>query len=604
MIVLKKGEASPLAPESDEEKVVEDKKDGATGGQGEGAKEGEKKAEAATNQPKPGDKKEPPKVTIDFENIHQRILALPIPARNFTGLDVAKPGIVFLAENTAGSGLNANPTNVTLHKFDLEKRKLDKFMEGVSGVTLEPTSFSFRSFSLSANGEKILFAQGFGPAARFIIAPTMMPMKPGEGALNVSQMEVFIDPRAEWKQMYNEAWRIQRDFLYDPGLHGLDYQATKKKYEPWLTAVGHRDDLNYLFDEMLNNIGVGHHFVRGGETPNPNFVPGGLLGCDYKLENGRYRFAKIYNGENWNPGLRAPLTQPGVEVKEGEYLLAVNGRNLTANDNVYAFFEATANKQVVIRVGANPDGSGARDVTVVPLGNESNLRNREWIDANRRRVDQLSGGKLAYVYLPDTGGGGYTNFNRYYFSQIDKEGAVIDERFNGGGSAADYIIDSMKRPLMNKWVTREGEDFSTPANALFGPKAMIINEFAGSGGDMMPWLFRKAGIGPLVGKRTWGGLVGIYDYPALMDGGTVQAPRVAFYNLQGEWDVENKGTPPDIEVEFDPALWRQGKDPQLEKAVEVLLEELKKNPRPKYQRPPFPNYHTKGVAQAEPKTNN
>jgi tricorn protease len=418
----------------------------------------------------------------------------------------------------------------------------------------------------------------------------MTPLKPGEGVLNVAQMEVQVDPRAEWKQMYEEAWRIQRDFMYDPTLHGLDYEATKKKYEPWLKAVGHRADLNYLFDEMLNNISVGHHFVRGGEVPNPNFVPGGLLGADYKIENGRYRFAKVYNGENWNPGLRAPLTQPGVEVKEGEYLLAVKGRNLTASDNIYQFFEATAGKQVSIRVGPNPDGTGSREVTVVPVGNEGALRNREWMDANRRKVEELSGGKLAYIYLPDTANGGYTNFNRYYFSQVDKEGAILDERFNGGGTAANYIIDNMRRPLMNKWATREGEDFSTPANAIFGPKAMIVNEFAGSGGDMMPWLFRKAGIGPLVGKRTWGGLVGIYDYPVLMDGGSVTAPRVAFYNLQGEWDVENNGTPPDIEVELDPQAWRAGRDLQLEKAVETVLEQLKKTPTPNYRKPAYPTY--------------
>jgi tricorn protease len=569
VIVLKKGEASPLAPESDEEKVAEEKKDEA---------------------PKTPPAKKEVVVTIDFDGIGQRILALPIPARNYMGLEVAKPGIVIIAENNSGSGLTGAPINVTLHKYELAKRKFDKFMEGVSGLALEPNTFGYRAFALSANGDKILFAQGLGPAARFTIAPTMTPMKPGEGVLNVAQMEVQVDPRAEWKQMYDEAWRIQRDFMYDPTLHGLDYEATKKKYEPWLKAVGHRADLNYLFDEMLNNISVGHHFVRGGDMRDPGFVPGGLLGADYKIENGRYRFAKVYNGENWNPGLRAPLTQPGVEVKEGEYLLAVKGRNLTASDNIYQFFEATSGKQITISVGPNPDGTGSREVTVVPVGNEGALRNREWMDQNRRKVEELSGGKLAYVYLPDTANGGYTNFNRYYFSQVDKEGAILDERFNGGGTAANYIIDNMRRPLMNRWATREGEDFSTPANAIFGPKAMIVNEFAGSGGDMMPWLFRKAGIGQLVGKRTWGGLVGIYDYPVLMDGGSVTAPRVAFYNLQGEWDVENYGTPPDIEIELDPQAWRAGRDTQLEKAVQTVMEQLKKNPTPNYRKPAYPTY--------------
>jgi tricorn protease len=577
VVVLKKGEASPLAPESDEEKVAEEKKDGATGGQGDGAKEGEKKADSPqAGAARPGAAKEPPKVTIDFEGIGQRILALPIPARNYAGMGVAKAGVIFIAEVASGGLLGGGP--LTIHKFELEKRKFDKVQENVA------------AFTLSANGEKMLVGTGFGPGRRYTIMPTMTPPKPGEGVVKGDEMEVYVDPKAEWKQMYNEAWRMQRDFFYDPGLHGLDYAGSKKKYETWLDNVAHREDLNYLFREMLGNMSVGHHNAFGGDAPQPNFVPTGLLGCDFKIENGRYRFAKIYNGENWNPNLRAPLTQPGVEVNAGDYLIAVGGREVRSTENVYSFFESKANKQVLIKVSANADGSNAREYTVVPVGNETGLRNLDWIEGNRRKVDQLSGGKLAYVYLPDTAGGGFTNFNRYYFSQIDKEGAVIDERFNSGGTAADYIIDYMRRPLMNRWATREGEDFSTPSASIYGPKVMIINEYAGSGGDLMPWLFRKSGIGPTVGKRTWGGLVGIYDYPPLIDGGYVSAPRVAFYNLQGEWDVENYGTPADVDVDFDPALWRQGKDTQLEKAVQVAMDLLKKNPPLKPKKPAYPNY--------------
>ena len=258
-------------------------------------------------------------------------------------------------------------------------------------------------------------------------------MKPGEGKLKTDEMEVFVDPREEWKQMYRETWRIERDFFYDPNHHGLDLGATAKKYEPYVDALMHRADLNYLFQEMLGELSVGHLYVGGGDVPDPRRVAGGLLGADYKIENGRYRFAKVYNGENWNPQLRAPLTQPGVNVVAGEYLLAVNGRNLAATDNVYQFFEATANKQVVLRVGPNPDGTGSREVTVVPVAGDIPLRNLAWVEENRRKVDQVSGGKLAYVYLPDTAQGGYTFFNRYFFSQTDKEGVVVDERFNSGG---------------------------------------------------------------------------------------------------------------------------------------------------------------------------
>ncbi|HTH36898.1 MAG TPA: PDZ domain-containing protein, partial [Pyrinomonadaceae bacterium] len=423
---------------------------------------------------------------------------------------------------------------------------------------------------------------------------TTTPLRPGEGVVNVGDMEVYIDPRAEWKQIYNEVWRLQRDFFYDPGLHGLNLAATRAKYQPYLDNVSSRSDLNYLFQEMLGNMSVGHHNSGGGDIPQPTRYNVGMLGADYAIENGRYRFAKIFDGENWNPGLTAPLTQPGVDVREGEYLLAVNGRDLRSSDNIYAYFQETAGRQVVLRVGPDPSGTGSRQVTVIPVANEGGLRNLAWIEGNRRKVYELSDGKLAYVYLPNTGGAGYTNFNRYYFAQIDKQGAVIDERFNGGGSAADYIIGYMQRPLMNYWSTREGEDFTTPVSAIYGPKTMMINEYSSSGGDLMPWLFRAAKVGQLVGKRTWGGLVGIYSYPTLIDGGTVTAPRVAFRNAQGELDVENKGVPPDVEVDLDPKLWRQGRDSQLEKAVEVTLDAIRKNPLKKPANGPFPNYNNGG----------
>ena len=555
-IVLKKTDNSPLSPESDEEKIQDPKSDG---------------------PPKPPAKPEPVAVTIDLDKIGQRIVALPLPARDYQGIATAKAGTFFLFENVPASGTSRTPqVGGAVHRFDLDKRKAEKVLDGVT------------AFAVSANGEKMLFGQ---PPGRFTIASTTAPLKPGEGALNVGEMEVRVDPRAEWKQMYDEVWRIQRDFFYDPGLHGLNLKATEDKYRPFLDGLASRADLNYLFQEMLGNMTVGHHNSGGGDSPQPTRYNGGLLGADYAIENGRYRFAKIYDGENWNPDLFAPLTQPGVNVREGEYLLAVNGRDVKGTDNVYSFFQETAGRQVLIRVGPNADGKDARDVTVVPVANEGGLRNLAWIEGNRRKVSELSGGKLAYVYLPNTGGAGYTNFNRYYFAQIDKEGAVIDERFNGGGSAADYIIDYMRRPLLNYWSTREGNDFTTPVSSIYGPKTMIINEYAGSGGDLMPWLFRASKVGTLVGRKTWGGLVGIYSYPTLIDGGAVTAPRVAFRNAQGELDIENKGVGPDVDVDMDPKLWRLGHDAQLEKAVEVTLGEIKKNPQRTPPHGPFPNYH-------------
>ena len=566
VVVLKKDLPSPLAPESDEEKVEEAKP--------EEKKEGEQAPKPA--EPKPAAGKEPPAVVIDFEGILQRILALPVPVRTYTGLQAGKAGVLFLAEAPAYPlpGMEG----VTIHKFELEKRRAERFLDAAT------------YFTLSANGEKALYRLG---QDRWFITGTAQPPRPGEGALRMEGMEMWVEPRAEWRQMYREVWRIERDFLYDPGAHGLDLKAAEKKYEPYLDSVAHRSDLNYLFQEMLGNLVLGHMNVVGGDIPQARQVPGGLLGADYKIENGRYRFARVFNGENWNPQLRAPLTQPGVNVVAGEYLLAVNGRDLRGSDNIYSFFESTANKSVVLKVGPHPDGTGAREVTVVPVESETTLRHFGWIEDNRRKVHQMTGGRVAYVYLPNTGTGGWSYFNRYFFAQVGKEAAVIDERFNGGGLVADYIIDYLRRPLLSYWHTREGADFTTPFAAIFGPKAMLINEFAGSGGDMLPWMFRKAGIGPLVGKRTWGGLVGIYDYPQLIDGGFVTAPRLAFWNPNGTWDVENNGVPPDIEVEHDPKAVREGRDPQLERAVEVVMEALRKNPLPKHTRPEYPRYYKK-----------
>ena len=580
--VLKKGDPSPVEPQSDEEKAAEEKKDAAGGDKGkeadknkagDKAKEGDKSKEGEKR--KEGEKKEEAvKVTIDLDGIGQRIVSLPIKAANYVGLDVGKAGTLFLSEIVDVPRFEPQ-TPATVSKFDLTTRKTEPFLSGING------------FGVSANGEKVLYRQGQG----WFIAKTDAAPKPGDGALKLDEMEVYVDPRAEWNQMYHEVWRIQRDFLYDPHHHGLDINAAEKKYAPYLKGLAGRADLNYLFDEMLGEITIGHMFMGGGDVPKPREVKGGLLGADYKIENGRYRFVRIYNGENWNPELRAPLTQPGVEVKTGEYLLGVEGREVRPPAEVYSFFENTAGKQIKIKVGPNADGKDAREVTVVPLPSEFPLRNRAWEEDNRRRVDELSGGKLAYVHVPDTAVGGYLNFNRFYFAQVGKQGAVIDERYNHGGEVADYIIDMLKRPLRNCAISREGEAFCSPLAQIYGPKTMIINEMSGSGGDALPWMFKQDQIGPLVGTRTWGGLVGIYGYPPLLDSGYVTAPRVAIYGLKGDWEVENRGIAPDIEVENDPASVATGHDRQLEKAVEVTLEALKKSPVVIPEHPPYPNYH-------------
>jgi tricorn protease len=368
-------------------------------------------------------------------------------------------------------------------------------------------------------------------------------------------------------------------------MHGLDWEATCAKYRPFLEHVGHRDDLNYLLAELSGELVVGHAYVRSGDIPAEEPVRGGLLGADYEIMDGYYRIRRIYPGLNWHPELRAPLTEPGVNVREGEYLLAVNGKPLRAPTSIYQLFEQTADRITELLVSPTPNEADARTVTVRPIADEVPLRHWSWVEQNRALVDARSGGRVAYIYMADTGLHGYEAFNRYYFSQLDKQALILDERFNGGGSVADYVVDLLNRPVLSYWATREGRTFTTPNASIFGPKVMITNELAGSGGDALPLFFRRRGLGTIVGKRTWGGLIGIYDYPKLIDGGMFTSPRLALYSPGGEWEVENAGVPPDIEVEMTPKLVIEGRDPQLERALEIVLAELEANPRTAAPRP-------------------
>jgi tricorn protease len=560
VVVLNKDDPSPLAAESDDEKPEE-----------------------ADKEKKDADKS-PPKVKIDPDELDQRTLALPVPARNYVGLLAGKAGTIFLQEaaavfNPEDESLDPLNPPVTVQRFDLAKRKSEKLTEGATHV------------AVSDNGEKLLFHQGDG----WFLVKTEQPAKPGDGALKLDGLEVLVDPRAEWRQIYHEVLRIERDFLYDPHFHGYDLKRAFAEHERYLDGLGSRHDLNYLLDQLLAGLSLQHVYLVGGDVPRPETRKCGLLGADFRAENGRHRLTRVYRGESWNPGLRAPLTQPGSRVKEGEYLLAVNGRELRGGDEVYRLFEGTAGKQVVLKIGPHPDGSGSREVTVVPANSERQLRNLAWVDANRKKVEAMTGGRVAYIYLPDTQNQGFVRFNRYFFAQAGREAAIVDERFNGGGLLADHVIDYLRQPVRNYASTREGADQQFPTSAIPGPKVMLINEQAGSGGDYLPYTFRQAGLGPLVGKRTWGGLVGISGYPQLIDGGEVTAPRWGIWFPNGRWDVENRGVAPDVEVEFDPKAVRAGRDPQLEKAVEIVLAELKKSPVKRPTRPPFPNYYGPGT---------
>jgi tricorn protease len=513
-------------------------------------------------------------VQIDFEGLDQRILSLPLPEAGYFDLQPGDAGQLFYQRSDLASGFGGGGGPPSLRRFDLDSREETTLVEGVDG------------FVLSGDHSSVLYATqagwSIGPAGGGEIGPQ------GD-RLAIDEVQVRIDPRAEWRQIYDEAWRINRDYFYDPGMHGADWPALRDKYAAFLPHLATRADLNRVLQWLHSELAVGHHRGGGGDfLHDADNVPGGLLGADFTVDQNRYRFDRVYGGLNWNPGLRSPLTEPGVEVEEGEYLLAVEGVDLRAPENLYGRFENTAGNIVRITVGPSPDGAGARTVDVVPIANEGALRNRAWVEGNLARVTEATDGRVAYVYVPNTAGPGHEYFKRYFFPQTNREAVIIDERHNGGGQIADYYINILRRPYMSSWAMRYGADLVTPQGAIPGPKVMLIDETAGSGGDMLPWMFRKLEMGTLVGRRTWGGLVGVLGFPVLMDGGTITAPNLAIWTEDGGFIVENVGVPPDIEVEQYPAEMLDGRDPQLEKAIEVALEQLEASPVVKPRRPPFP----------------
>jgi tricorn protease len=546
LMVLRNDLPSPLARESDEERPAPATPPG--GGRGDGAR-----------PPAP----EP--VRIDIDGIQFRILDMPIPAGQLSSLETGLAGLVYY-RRTADN-------RTSLDRYDLTARRSETLLPEVAAYTL------------SADGRKLLHTSG----PNWSIVSTTARIDPAAGRIAVGAIQVRVDPRREWKQIFDESWRVNRDFFYAPNMHGVDWAAMKAKYEPFLADLATRSDLNRVIQWMSSELSVGHHRVGGGDTPAPpNPVPGGLLGADYSVENGRYRFKKVFGGLNWNPQLRSPLTEPGVNVREGEYLLAVRGQDVKPPVNVYSFFENTANRIVEITVGPNADGSGSRTVQVVPVANEGALRNRDWVEGNLKKVDAATKGRVAYVYVPNTAAQGHEYFKRYFFPQTHKDAIIVDERFNGGGQVADYYIDLLRRPHISYWAMRYGADLKTPTAAITGPKVMIVDETAGSGGDLLPWMFRKFQLGPLVGQRTWGGLVGTLGFPVLMDGGSITAPNLAIWTADEGWVVENEGVPPDIYVEQTPADVMAGRDPQLEKAIEVVMQALQKSPPSTPKRPAYP----------------
>ncbi len=564
VINLRKSDQSPFKPTSDEEEVKpEPKAEGKPEAKPEEKGNGKPKEEPKPSTDKP---KEDKAVVIDFDGIDRRTIPLPIPKRNYFDVIAGPAGVVFINERVA------NRPSV-LHKFTLEAKEAREFLMGANGV------------SVSTDGKKML-ASVMGA---WKIINTGGP-NGNDGKNLKTDLRMQLDRAEEWKQMFEEAWRYERDYFYDPNLHGRNWNEVYQRYAPLVPYIKHRDDLRYILDQVNGELSVGHSFVFGGDYPEVETPSIGLLGADLVAENGRWKIARIYTTESWNPGLSSPLDRPGIKIQNGYYIVGINGKELSASDDPYKALDGTADVQTVLHINSKPTFEGSWKEIVKPLRNESALRQRVWVEDNRRLVDSLSGGKLAYVWVPNTGGGGFVSFNRYYFAQQDKLGAVIDERFNGGGLLDDYMVDLMTRTIRAS-LTNEvpnGKPMKLPAGIL-GPKVLLINEQAGSGGDFFPWVFRQQKAGLLIGARTWGGLVKSSVHYALVDGGALTAPDNAVFDpITRKWVAENEGVPPDIEVRQDARALQDGRDPQLERAVKELMEQLKKLPAMDIKAPAYP----------------
>ena len=522
---------------------------------------------------------------IDLEGIQRRIVALPIPPGNLRNLTAAK-GVIFYSsapvEGLSGPLPGESPA---IHAYDLKDRKDHIFLEGAE------------QYALSFDGKKILYgtpkgeAGGEGGEHSYGIVDAKVPEgekesepKPlvhaGEGALKLDAMRMEVDPPAEWKQIFNEVWRQERDYFFEPAMNGVNWQQEHDKYAQLLPFVADRLSLTYILGEMIGELSNSHTYVGGGDYPEIDTVNVGLLGADLEPDaaSGMYRLAKIYPGENWNRNLRSPLTEPGVTVKEGDYLLAVNGRPLRVPQNPDEFFINTVNQTTTLSINSKPTEKGAHNVVVRPVPSEFSLHELNWIETNRRKVEQASGGKIGYVYLPDMGASGLNEFVKQYFPQIRKEGMIFDVRYNGGGFVDQIIFERLRRVLAGMESARNWEPDTEPSNVFYGHMACITNHYAASDGDFFSYFFKAYKLGPLIGERTWGGVRGIRGEIPLMDGGYITRPEFSLYGLDRKWLIENHGVAPDIEVDNRPDLVRQGKDPQLEKAIEMVMKEIQEHP--------------------------
>ncbi|MFQ5767850.1 MAG: PDZ domain-containing protein [Acidobacteriota bacterium] len=503
-------------------------------------------------------------MTSRFEN---RVVVLPPKSGNYADLRAVSGKVLYRRRPRTGSGGKKS----ALAYYDLKDRKEQTILDDVD------------SYEIAGKGKKILVRR-----KRTLAIIDIKPKQKMDKTLDLSGLEMEVDPAAEWAQIFNDVWRLERDYFYDPGMHGVDWEGMRKHYSALLQDAVTRWDVNFIIGELIAEINSSHTYRFGGDIEKSESRGVGLLGVDYALENGAYKIARIIDGGPWDSEVRSPLKQPGVKVKEGDYLLAVNGVPLGPAEDPWAAFQGLAGKTVMLTVNDEPSMDNSRDVLVKTLGSEGRLRNLAWIERNRKMVDEASSGRIGYVYVPSTGLNGQTELVRMFRGQMTKDGLIIDERFNSGGQIPDRFIELMNRPLYNYWAVRDGKDWQWPPVSNTGPKVMLINGWSGSGGDAFPFYFRSARLGPLVGTRTWGGLIGISGAPGLIDGGIVTVPTFGIYSTSGQWIIEGHGVDPDIEVVDDPTAMARGGDPQLERAIQEVMQKLRETPPHAPGKPHYP----------------
>ncbi|MFQ5786966.1 MAG: PDZ domain-containing protein, partial [Thermodesulfobacteriota bacterium] len=549
-VTLRNEIKSPIAPYSDEEEIKE-------------YNENDKEENSGKND-------------IDIEGFEKRVVKIPVDAGNFGRLTAVEDKVLYIRYPAAGASKPDKPSG-KLQYYDIKEGKEKTIIAKID------------NYNISSNRKKIIYKSN----SNYGIIDLSEGKKVGDGELPTDKMKAWIDPREEWNQIFNEAWRIERDFFYDPNMHGADWRAIKTRYESLLPYVVDRQDLNYVIGEMISELNSSHAYVGGGDTESPEEISVGLLGCDFEYDkrNNAYRISKIYRGAVWDAEVRSPLAEPGVNVIEGEYLIAVNGKPLNKFKDPWEAFQGLSDEVVTLTINSIPTEKNSRDILIKPISRDKDslLRYLSWVEENRRKVEESTKGRVGYIYVPSTGTEGQNELIRQFIPQRIKEGLIIDERFNSGGQVPDRFIELLNRPIFNYWARRDQKDLQTPFLSHNGPKVMLINGWSGSGGDAFPYYFRKTGLGPLVGTRTLGGLIGIGGNPKLIDGGFVTAPSYAFWNSDGNWEIEGYGVDPDYEVVNAPHELADGHDRQLDKAIEVILEQLEKKPTKSPKRPPYPD---------------